>query len=63
MFYDTEANVWCAFNDDIPMALEHSSFDKLIKRVKLATPEILELNNHPTKCILRFVSDRKEVVD
>ena len=43
--WDSEAKVWLAINDDIPIALEHESLDTLIERVKIATPEMLELNN------------------
>ena len=44
--WDDEAGVWCAFCDDIPLAMESNSFDALIARVKIATPEILELNGN-----------------
>ena len=42
--WDDEASVWVAENDDIPIALESDSLDKLIQRVKTAAPELLELN-------------------
>ena len=42
--WDDEASVWIAENNDIPIALESDSLDKLIERVKLAAPELLELN-------------------
>ena len=42
--WDDEAGVWVAISDDIPLALESSSFDLLIERVKAAAPEILALN-------------------
>jgi hypothetical protein len=42
--WDDEARKWYALNDDIPIALEDASLDNLISRVKLATPEMLELN-------------------
>jgi len=45
--WDEEAARWYAMNDDIPIALEDGSLDKLIFRVKLATPELLELNGKP----------------
>ena len=47
MAFDEEAQKWYAQNDDIPILLEDYSLDKLINRVKLATPEMLELNNMP----------------
>jgi len=45
--WDEEAAKWCALNDDIPIVLEDASLDTLIYRVKLATPELLELNGKP----------------
>jgi len=45
--FDDEAQKWYAQNDDIPILLEDLSIDKLISRVKLAVPEMLELNNMP----------------
>jgi len=47
--WDSSAGVWCAVCDEIPIALENASFDKLISRVKVATPEILSLNGKNTK--------------
>ena len=46
--WDYEASVWVAENDDIPIALESHSLDTLIERVRIATPELLELNG---KCV------------
>jgi len=43
--WDDEASVWVAENDDIPIALESPSLDTLMERVKLASPELLELND------------------
>jgi hypothetical protein len=43
--FDDEAQKWYAQNDDIPLILEDSSLDSLIKRVKLSAPEMLEMNN------------------
>jgi hypothetical protein len=45
--YDDEACKWYALNDDIPITLEDASLDTLITRVKLAAPEMLELNGKP----------------
>jgi len=47
--WDEEASVWVAENDDIPIALESESLDKLIERVKIAVPELLELNGDTNK--------------
>ena len=45
--FDDEAQKWYAQNDDIPILLEDDSIDILISRVKLAVPEMLEINNMP----------------
>ena len=43
--WDDEAGVWIASSDEIPgLVLEHSAFDVLVERVRLAVPELLELN-------------------
>ena len=45
--WDEEAQKWYAQNDDIPIILEDASLDTLISRVKLAAPELLEMNEKP----------------
>jgi hypothetical protein len=45
--FDDEAQKWYAQNDAIPIMLEDASLDALISRVKLAAPEMLEINNMP----------------
>jgi hypothetical protein len=47
--FDEEAKKWYAQNDAIPIILEDYSLEKLIDRVKLAAPEMLELNKMPHK--------------
>ena len=61
--WDDEAAVWVAENDDIPIALESDSLDTLMERVKVATPELLELNgkNHGN-IALRFKMERQTMV-
>ena len=44
LIWDDEARVWVAQNNDIPLALENGSLDLLMEQVRLAVPEILELN-------------------
>ena len=53
--WDDEAEVWIAINDEIPLALESDSLDNLIERVKLAAPEIIEMNNLEWRNGLNFV--------
>ena len=46
--FDTEASVWIAESDDVPgLVLESGSLDALIERVKIAMPELLEINSLP----------------
>ena len=59
LFWDEEAFVWVATNDDIPIVLESGSLDLLIERVRTATPELLELNGHDIEIpMLRFHAER-----
>ena len=44
LIWDDEARVWIAQNDDIPLVLENGSLDLLMEQVRIAVPEILELN-------------------
>lgn len=45
MTWDEEASVWIATSDDVPgLVLESGSFDALVERVRIAIPELLELN-------------------
>ena len=61
--FDEEAAVWYALNDDIPITLESDSIDELIERVKLAIPELLELNgkNHENT-VIHFTMERETVL-
>jgi len=47
LFWDEEAKVWVAICNEIPLTLEDGSLDRLMYRVKLAAPELIELNNLP----------------
>jgi len=43
--WDDEACVWIATSNDVPgLVLEHGSLDALMERVKIAVPELLEMN-------------------
>ena len=61
--WDDEVSVWYAVCDSIPLVLESDSFDKLVERVKLAAPELLELNgNDTTNARLLFRAERRECI-
>ena len=52
LIWDKEAGVWVATSEDVKgLVLESGSLDALIERVKVAIPELLELNQ---KNIHRF---------
>ena len=59
--WDDEEKVWIATSDDIPgLILEDESADKLIQRVMLAAPEIIELNGVEKRQDFYFHCDRHE---
>ena len=62
MTWDSNAAVWCAVNDEIPIALESGSFDALVERIKAAVPELLIMNGAEPECILHFVAERRDGV-
>ena len=48
--WDEEAGVWTATSPDVKgLVLEDSSFDRLMYRVELAVPELLQLNDNSRK--------------
>ena len=61
--WDDEAKVWMATSADIPgLILEDESADKLIQRVIIAAPEIIELNDVEKRQDFYFHCDRHERV-
>ena len=43
--WDAEASVWYSYSDDVPITLEADTLDNLVKRVREALPEMIELNH------------------
>lgn len=61
--WDGEASMWVATSDDVPgLVLESNSYDALIEKVKVAIPELLELNNNTSLKTIKFISERLEEV-
>jgi hypothetical protein len=61
--WDDEAQVWVAVNDDIPIVLESGSLDVLMEKVRIAVPEILELNGKDSRDVyLNFTTKRRAKV-
>ena len=59
MVWDNEAERWAAYGSPgMGLVLESDSFDALIERVKLAAPEMIELNfNYKGPINLYFSSE------
>ena len=64
LVWDDETNRWFTETNDIPgLILEAASFDELVNKVRLATPEMLELNCDYTGPIhISFEAERVERV-
>ncbi len=61
--WDEEALVWIATSEDVPgLVLESGSFDALIEKVKVAIPELLELNKMPPIRFLILNSEYRQKV-
>ena len=62
--WDDEAAVWVATSDDVPgLVLESGSFDALVEKVKMAVPELLELNGNSAEGIrLSYYTQREDKV-
>ena len=57
--WDEDAQVYYAVNEISGLALESESYDKLIDRVTLAIPELLELNNITDVTSINFVTENR----
>ena len=55
--WDDEARVWIAVSEDLHgLVLESGSIDALIERVKVAVPELLEINGGQCKNVSLNIS-------
>jgi predicted RNase H-like HicB family nuclease len=47
-FWDPEAGVWVATSDDVPgLITEAETRDKLVEKLKVLIPELLDANSYP----------------
>ena len=62
--WDDEAAVWVATSEDVPgLVLESGSFDALVEKVRIAIPELLELNRRTSpQYDLTFLAERHDRV-
>lgn len=60
--WDNEAGVWIATSEDIiGLIMESESYEELIEHLKVAIPELLELNHQPKMSLLKCISVRQQV--
>ena len=64
MLWDDDAAVWVATSPDVPgLGLESGSFDALVEKVKVAVPEIIEMNGtKPDTLRLPYFTEREDKV-
>lgn len=62
MIWDAETRIWHTETDDnLCIVLESGSFDALVERVRMAAPEMLELNcGYKGDLRLNFVIERTD---
>ena len=61
--WDDESSVWIAESDNIPgLVLESGSLDALVEKVKVAVPELLQLNNEYYQSINLLIHTQRRVV-
>jgi hypothetical protein len=53
--WDEEGRAWCADNFEIPISTWAATLDKLVERVRVAVPDVLEANGKSADVRLRFV--------
>ena len=65
MIWDSEVKRWAATGSTgMGLVLESDSFDVLIERVKLAAPEMIELNfNYKGPINLHFITERMDYLE
>lgn len=59
--WDDEAAVYYAVSDEIGLALESESYDKLIEKVKNAVPEMIQLNHIQNCDSVRICTEERQV--
>lgn len=59
--WDVEACVWIAECEGLGLVLESGSYDALLERIKIAIPELIELN-HITERTFVISTRQQEVV-
>ena len=65
LYWDDESCMWHCESDDIPgLLLESNSCDALIERIRLAAPEMLELNlNYKGPVVISYETVRTDKLE
>jgi len=65
LVWDEETSLWSTEADEVlRLVLESYSFDVLVERVRMAAPEMLELNHgYKGPVHLRFEAEREEMLN
>ena len=65
LIWDQETDRWhCESDDNLCITLEAASFDVLVERIRIAAPEMLELNcGYKGPIQLRFEAERIETLN
>jgi len=65
LIWSSDSGSWYTISNDIPgLALGAMTFDNLVEKVRIATPEILELNlGYKGAIELHFEAERIELLD
>lgn len=61
ILWDSEASVWVAICNEIGLSLESGSYDALLERIRVAVPEMLELNGFPPCSSIGIVTEDRQV--
>ena len=59
--WDDEAEVWVAICDELGIALESGSYDALIEKVRVAIPEMVELNGISTIKSIEVSTNKRQM--
>lgn len=64
IIWDSEAGVWVATNDYIPLAMEDESLDRLMEKVREVVIELVDINGLPSPKYLYYLAEaRTEIYD
>lgn len=57
--WDEESNRWMGFNDQLPVAFDADTLEELIRKIRLAASDMIEMNHLPPAKSFFFVAERR----